>query len=47
LLWTRSVGAAAPSRSSIVDRVFELEDTPAAFGALDDGEFFGKIVIRL
>jgi NADPH:quinone reductase-like Zn-dependent oxidoreductase len=31
----------------IVDRVFELEDAPAAFQAMDEGEFFGKIVIRL
>jgi NADPH:quinone reductase-like Zn-dependent oxidoreductase len=31
----------------VVDRVFELEDAPAAFAAMDDGEFFGKIVIRL
>jgi NADPH:quinone reductase-like Zn-dependent oxidoreductase len=31
----------------IVDKVFELEDAPAAFAAMDDGEFFGKIVIRL
>ena len=31
----------------VVDRVFELEDAPAAFAAMDEGEFFGKIVIRL
>jgi NADPH:quinone reductase-like Zn-dependent oxidoreductase len=31
----------------IVDRVFEFEDAPAAFAAMDHGEFFGKIVIRL
>jgi NADPH:quinone reductase-like Zn-dependent oxidoreductase len=31
----------------VVDRVFELKDAPAAFAAMDEGEFFGKIVIRL
>jgi NADPH:quinone reductase-like Zn-dependent oxidoreductase len=31
----------------IVDKVFELEDAPAAFAAMDSGEFFGKVVIRL
>jgi NADPH:quinone reductase-like Zn-dependent oxidoreductase len=31
----------------IVDKVFELEDAPAAFEAMDSGEFFGKVVIRL
>jgi NADPH:quinone reductase-like Zn-dependent oxidoreductase len=31
----------------VVDRVFELEDAPAAFTAMEEGEFFGKIVIRL
>jgi NADPH:quinone reductase-like Zn-dependent oxidoreductase len=31
----------------IVDKVFELDDAPAAFAAMDEGEFFGKIVIRL
>jgi NADPH:quinone reductase-like Zn-dependent oxidoreductase len=31
----------------IVDKVFELKDAPAAFAAMDEGEFFGKIVIRL
>jgi NADPH:quinone reductase-like Zn-dependent oxidoreductase len=31
----------------IVDRVFELEDAPAAFEAMDSGDFFGKVVIRL
>jgi NADPH:quinone reductase-like Zn-dependent oxidoreductase len=31
----------------IVDRVFELEDAPAAFAAMDSGDFFGKVVIRL
>lgn len=31
----------------VVDRVFELEDAPAAFQAMDDEAFFGKIVIRL
>jgi NADPH:quinone reductase-like Zn-dependent oxidoreductase len=30
----------------IVDKVFELDDAPAAFAAMDEGEFFGKIVIR-
>lgn len=31
----------------IVDKVFEMKDAPAAFAALDEGEFFGKVVIRL
>jgi NADPH:quinone reductase-like Zn-dependent oxidoreductase len=31
----------------VVDRVFEFADAPAAFAAMDEGEFFGKIVIRL
>jgi len=31
----------------IVDKVFELEDAPAAFAAMDSGDFFGKVVIRL
>jgi NADPH:quinone reductase-like Zn-dependent oxidoreductase len=31
----------------IVDKVFELEDAPAAFAAMDGGDFFGKVVIRL
>jgi NADPH:quinone reductase-like Zn-dependent oxidoreductase len=31
----------------IVDKVFELEDAPAAFEAMDSGDFFGKVVIRL
>jgi NADPH:quinone reductase-like Zn-dependent oxidoreductase len=31
----------------IVDRVFEFKDAPAAFAAMEEGEFFGKIVIRL
>jgi NADPH:quinone reductase-like Zn-dependent oxidoreductase len=31
----------------IVDKVFSLEDTPKAFDAMNEGEFFGKIVIRL
>jgi NADPH:quinone reductase-like Zn-dependent oxidoreductase len=31
----------------IVDKVFAIEEAPAAFAAMDDGEFFGKIVIRL
>ena len=31
----------------VVDRVFEFKDAPAAFAAMDEGEFFGKIVIRL
>jgi NADPH:quinone reductase-like Zn-dependent oxidoreductase len=31
----------------IVDRVFELEEAPAAFEAMDSGDFFGKVVIRL
>jgi NADPH:quinone reductase-like Zn-dependent oxidoreductase len=31
----------------VVDRVFDFEDAAAAFAAMDEGEFFGKIVIRL
>jgi NADPH:quinone reductase-like Zn-dependent oxidoreductase len=31
----------------VVDKVFELEDAPAAFAAMDGGDFFGKVVIRL
>jgi NADPH:quinone reductase-like Zn-dependent oxidoreductase len=31
----------------IVDKVFAIEEAPAAFAAMDEGEFFGKIVIRL
>ena len=31
----------------IVDKVFDLEDAPAAFAAMDSGDFFGKVVIRL
>jgi len=31
----------------VVDKVFELADAPAAFAAMDSGDFFGKIVIRL
>ena len=31
----------------IVDKVFELEDAPAAFAAMESGDFFGKVVIRL
>jgi NADPH:quinone reductase-like Zn-dependent oxidoreductase len=31
----------------VVDRVFAFEDAPQAFAAMDEGEFFGKIVIRL
>lgn len=31
----------------IVDKVFELEDAPAAFEAMENGDFFGKVVIRL
>jgi len=31
----------------IVDKVFELKDAPAAFEAMDSGDFFGKVVIRL
>src|SRR5690606_13485167 len=30
-----------------VDRVFELEDAPAAFDLMGDGDFMGKIRIRL
>jgi NADPH:quinone reductase-like Zn-dependent oxidoreductase len=31
----------------IVDKVFDLTDAPAAFAAMDSGDFFGKVVIRL
>ena len=31
----------------VVDNVFELEEAPAAFAAMEEGEFFGKIVIRM
>ena len=31
----------------LVDQVFDFEDAPAAFELMEDGEFFGKIVIRL
>jgi NADPH:quinone reductase-like Zn-dependent oxidoreductase len=31
----------------VVDKVFELADAPAAFEAMDTGDFFGKVVIRL
>jgi NADPH:quinone reductase-like Zn-dependent oxidoreductase len=31
----------------VVDRVFELADAPAAFEAMDTGDVFGKVVIRL
>ena len=31
----------------VVDRVFDFDDAPGAFAAMDEGEFFGKIVIRL
>jgi NADPH:quinone reductase-like Zn-dependent oxidoreductase len=31
----------------IVDKVFELADAKAAFAAMDSGDFFGKVVIRL
>ena len=31
----------------VVDRVFTLEDAPAAFEFMDSGDFFGKLVIRL
>jgi len=31
----------------IVDKVFDLEEAPAAFAAMDSGDFFGKVVIRL
>jgi NADPH:quinone reductase-like Zn-dependent oxidoreductase len=31
----------------VVDKVFELEEAPAAFAAMDSGDFFGKVVIRL
>ena len=31
----------------VVDKVFELDEAPAAFAAMDSGDFFGKVVIRL
>ncbi|HEX7080664.1 MAG TPA: NAD(P)-dependent alcohol dehydrogenase [Gammaproteobacteria bacterium] len=31
----------------VVDRVFELEDAPAAFDLMQNGSYMGKIVIRL
>lgn len=31
----------------VVDKVFELAEAPAAFEAMDTGDFFGKVVIRL
>lgn len=31
----------------VVDHVFEFEDAPAAFAAMDTGDLFGKVVIRL
>jgi NADPH:quinone reductase-like Zn-dependent oxidoreductase len=31
----------------VVDRVFDFKDAAAAFAAMDDGESFGKIVIRV
>lgn len=31
----------------VVDQVFEFDDAPAAFAAMDSGEVFGKVVIRL
>ncbi|HLF11399.1 MAG TPA: zinc-binding dehydrogenase [Gammaproteobacteria bacterium] len=31
----------------VVDRVFNLEEAPAAFEFMDSGDFLGKIVIRL
>jgi len=31
----------------IVDRVFDFDDAPAAFAAMDDDDSFGKLVIRL
>ena len=31
----------------VVDKVFEMKDAPAAFAAMEEGEFFGKVVIRL
>lgn len=31
----------------VVDRVFEFEEAPAAFDFMDNGDFLGKIVIRL
>ena len=38
---------AAHKIKPVVDKVFELVDAPAAFAAMDSGEFFGKVVIRL
>ncbi len=31
----------------VIDRVFAFEETPAAFDLMENGSFFGKIVIRL
>ncbi len=31
----------------VVDKVFELQDAPAAYDFMENGSFFGKIVIRL
>ncbi len=31
----------------VVDKVFELEEAPAAIAAMDSGDYFGKVVIRL
>jgi len=30
----------------VVDRVFASEDAPAAFDFMENGSYFGKIVIR-
>ena len=31
----------------VIDRVFDLDEAPAAFDLMENGSFFGKIVIRL
>ena len=31
----------------LIDRVFEFEEAPAAFDYMENGNFMGKIVIRL
>jgi NADPH:quinone reductase-like Zn-dependent oxidoreductase len=43
----RQRGNALHRFKPVVDKVFELADAPAAFDAMDSGDFFGKVVIRL
>ena len=31
----------------LIERVFEFEDAPAAFDLMENGDYMGKIVIRL